>query len=170
MGTARAGVGSSSRQIGLETEEIAMRVSECMTREVKIANPDQSLRNAAQAMAEVGAGVLPVGDNDRLVGMITDRDIAIRGVAQGRGPDDKVRDVMTAEIRYCFEDEDIGDVLRNMGDIQVRRLPVLDRNKRLVGIISLGDLAADGSRVGTRTAETLTRISEPGGQHTQAAH
>jgi CBS domain-containing protein len=102
-----------------------MRVSECMSTDVRIASPDETLRQAAQAMADLDAGVLPVGDNDRLVGMITDRDIAVRGVADGKGPDAKVREVMSAEVRYCFDDEDADDVLKNMGDIQVRRLPVL---------------------------------------------
>jgi CBS domain-containing protein len=107
-----------------------------------------------------------VTDNDRLVGMISDRDIAIRGVAMGRGPDARIGDVMTSDVKYCFEDQDLEEVCTNMGDIQVRRLPVLDRNKRLVGIIALGDIArahpADG------TAEALSQISRPGGQHAQA--
>ncbi|WP_029010085.1 CBS domain-containing protein [Azospirillum halopraeferens] len=118
-----------------------MRVSEAMTRDVRVAGPDQSIRDAARMMADINAGVLPVGENDRLVGMITDRDIAIRAVAQGKGPDAKVRDVMTADVRYCFDDDDVESVARSMGDNQVKRLPVVNRDKRLVGIISLGDLA-----------------------------
>ncbi|TGS81019.1 CBS domain-containing protein, partial [Mesorhizobium sp. M2D.F.Ca.ET.178.01.1.1] len=93
---------------------------------------------------KLDAGVMPVGENDRLVGMITDRDMVIRGIALGKGPDTKVRDVMSQEVRYCFDDEDVDHVLANMGDLQVRRLPVLNRDKRLVGIISLGDLARKG--------------------------
>jgi CBS domain-containing protein len=143
----------------------AMRVSEAMTRDVRVASPDQTIREAAMAMADLDAGVLPVGDNDRLVGMITDRDIAIRAVAQGRGPDTRVRDVMTREVRYCFEDEDLDHVARNMGDIQVRRLPVVNRDKRLVGIISIGDLAhAEGPMP---AGEAIARVSEPSGQHNQ---
>src|ERR671933_1354767 len=118
-----------------------MRVSETMTRDVRIASPDQSIREAARIMAEIDAGVLPVGENDRLVGMITDRDIAIRAVAEGKGPDTSVREVMTEDVKYCFEDEDTDHVARNMADQQVRRLPVVNRDKRLVGILSLGDLA-----------------------------
>jgi CBS domain-containing protein len=120
-----------------------MKVSEAMTRDVRVANPDQSIREAAQMMVDLDAGALPVGAEDRLIGMITDRDIAIRGVAKGRTPDTPVRDVMTAEVKYCFEDEEIENVARNMADIQVRRLPVVNREKRLVGIIAIADLAAN---------------------------
>jgi len=120
-----------------------MKVSEAMTRDVRVANPDQSIREAAQMMVDLDAGALPVGAEDRLIGMITDRDIAIRGVAKGRTPDTPVRDVMTANVKYCFEDEEIENVARNMAEIQVRRLPVVNRDKRLVGIIAIADLAAN---------------------------
>jgi CBS domain-containing protein len=145
-----------------------MKVSNCMTRNVQIANPEQSIREVAEMMGRLDAGAMPVGDNDRLVGMITDRDIAIRGVALGKGPDAKVRDVMSAEVKYCFDDEEVEDVLGNMGDLQVRRLPVLNRDKRLVGIISLGDLAANGEAA--QAGEALSGISKPGGEHSQTAH
>jgi len=118
-------------------------------------------------MADIDAGVLPVGENDRLVGIITDRDIAIRGVAEGKGPDAKVREIMSKEVKYCFEDEDIDDVLENMGDLQVRRLPVLSREKRLVGIVSLGDLAGNEAE---EAGEALSSISRPGGEHSQTQH
>ena len=128
-----------------------MHVNEAMSTDVKIASPDQTIKEAASLMAEIDAGILPVGDNDRLVGMITDRDIAIRGVAKGLKPDAKVRDVMSKEVMYCFEDQDIEDVALNMADLKVRRLPVLNREKRLVGILSLGDIAmADGPDFGGR--------------------
>ncbi len=145
-----------------------MKVSDCMTRNVRIADPDQTIRQAARTMASLDAGVLPVGENDRLVGIITDRDIAIRGVGEGKGPEAKVREVMSQEVRYCFEDEDVDDVLHNMGDLQVRRLPVLDRDKHLVGIISIGDIAKNGEAAGT--GEALGDISKPGGPHSQTAH
>ncbi|RUU13066.1 CBS domain-containing protein [Mesorhizobium sp. USDA-HM6] len=146
-----------------------MKVGNCMTRDVKIANPEQSIRDVAQMMASLDAGVMPVGDNDRLVGMITDRDIVVRGVALANGPDAKVRDVMSVgEVRYCFDDEDIEHVLANMGNLQVRRLPVLNRDKRLVGIISLGDLAKSGEAA--EAGEALGSISVPGGEHSQTAH
>jgi len=89
-----------------------------MTSEVRIVSPDQTIKEAAKIMADIDAGVLPVGENDRLVGIITDRDIAIRGVAEGKGPDAKVREIMSKEVKYCFEDEDIDDVLENMGDLR----------------------------------------------------
>ena len=121
-----------------------MRVSEAMTRDVRVATPGQSIRDAAKTMAEIDAGVLPVGENDRLIGMITDRDIAIRAVAADKGPQTPIRDIMSKEVLYCFEDDDVDDVVQNMADIKVRRLPVLNHEKRLVGILSLGDIARGG--------------------------
>jgi CBS domain-containing protein len=142
-----------------------MKVSEIMSRPVRIASPSQSICHAAQMMAEEDIGVLPVGENDRLVGMITDRDIALRAVAQHKSPDTSIREVMSSEVLYCMEDDDIEDVARNMGEQQIRRLPVLDAGKRLVGIVALSDLAqaAEPGEVGQAIAE----ISEPGGQHSQ---
>lgn len=145
-----------------------MRVNECMTREVKLTTPTESLKEAAQAMSDCDAGILPVTDGDRLIGIITDRDIAIRGVGEGLGPEAKVQDVMSREVLYCFDDEDSDDVLQNMGEIQVRRLPVVTRDKRLVGIVSLSDLAANGDTQGA--GEALENITRPGGRHTQKAH
>jgi CBS domain-containing protein len=143
-----------------------MRVSEAMTRDVRVARPDQSIQEAARLMLDLDAGALPVGENDRLVGMITDRDIAVRGVAEGKGPQTSVREVMTPDVRYCFEDEDLDTVARTMADQQVRRMPVMNRDKRLVGILSLGDMAIMQD---TRTAATaLGGISEPGGEHSQS--
>lgn len=142
-----------------------MKVSEAMTRDVRVANPNETLQEAARTMAGIDAGALPVGENDRLVGMITDRDIAIRAVAEGKGPDAKVRDVMSSEVMYCFDDDDMDKVCRNMADIQVRRLPVVDHDKHLVGILSLGDIASRGD---SHAGEALSGISRPGGQHTQA--
>ena len=144
-----------------------MKVGEIMTRGVKIASPDDTIQQAASRMAELDVGVLPVGENDRLVGMLTDRDIAIRAVAQGRGPDTKVREAMTPEVRYCFEDEDLDDVVQNMGENKVRRLPVMSRDKRLVGIVSFGDVALYGDSQQADTAATA--VSEPGGSHTQSS-
>jgi len=145
-----------------------VRVNECMTRDVTIANPQETICDAAKMMAECDAGVLPVGENDRLVGVITDRDIAVRAVAEGKGPDVRIRDVMSGEVRYCFEDDDIDEVLANMGELQVRRLPVLNRDKRLVGIVSLSDLATNGAS--TKAGKALTDIARPGGEHSQTRH
>ena len=144
-----------------------MKINECMTRDVCTISPDRTVQEAARVMAAMDIGALPVGDNDRLVGMITDRDIAVRAMSERMGCDTPVRDVMTRDIKYCFEDEDIAHVASNMGDIQVRRLPVLDRGKRLVGIVALGDLAR--LRAGRRTiGDTLCEVSRQGGQHNQS--
>jgi CBS domain-containing protein len=143
-----------------------MKVSEAMSRDVRVCNPEHSIRECAKTMAEIDAGAIPVGENDRLVGIITDRDIAIRAVAAGKGPDTPVREVMSKEVKYCFEDEDLDHVAQNMGDIQVRRLPVVNRDKRLVGFLSLGDLATRQQKI---AGKAVSGISKPGGQHTQSA-
>jgi CBS domain-containing protein len=145
-----------------------MKVRDAMTATVCLANPDWSIREAARAMAEQDIGSLPVSNDDRLVGMVTDRDIAVRAVAQGLGPDTPVREVMSDHVMYCHEDDELDDVARNMGDIQVRRLPVVNRDKRLVGIITLSDLAhrEQAETIG----EAVAGISVPGGTHSQAAH
>lgn len=122
-----------------------MKISEIMTRNVQTTSPEQSIREAAATMARLDSGALLVNENDRLVGMVTDRDIAIRAVAEGLGAETPVRQVMSGDIRYCFEDEDVQHVAANMADLQVRRLPVLNREKRLVGVVSLGNIASSGS-------------------------
>ena len=143
-----------------------MRVSEAMTRDVRVATPGQPIRDVARMMAEIDAGAMPVGENDRLIGMITDRDIAVRAVAQGKGPDTPVREVMSTEVLYCYEDDELERVAKNMGDVQVRRLPVVNRDKRLVGIVSLGDLAKNEKEAG---GKAVSGVSKPGGQHSQRA-
>src|ERR1044072_5529215 len=122
-----------------------MKVREAMTRDVRLVKPDQPISEAAKLMAELDIGALPVEENDRLVGMITDRDIAVRAVAAGRGPDTAVREVMSGEIKYCYDDQSVDEVTQNMGELRIRRLPVLNRDKQLVGILSLCDLAIDES-------------------------
>jgi len=143
-----------------------MKVSEIMTRDVLLASPGQRLRDVAAEMEKHDIGVLPVSDKDRLVGMITDRDIAVRGISHGLGPDAPVRDVMSGNVRYCFEDEDIDDLAQNMADEQIRRLPVLNHDKRLVGIISLGDLAL--TQEGHAGELALSGICQTGGLHCQS--
>jgi CBS domain-containing protein len=150
------------------TRRHAMKISECMTRDVKVADPNHTIQDAAKLMAENDFGSLPVGENDRLIGMITDRDIAVRAIARGKGLDCTIREAMSPDILYCFEDQEIDEVLDNMGDIQVRRLPVLSRDKRLVGIISLGDLDKPEKR--KETGDALSGITRHGGEHSQAAH
>ncbi|MEK9280823.1 MULTISPECIES: CBS domain-containing protein [unclassified Bradyrhizobium] len=141
-----------------------MLVREAMTTEPKVVNPQDTIQSAAELMSALGVGFLPVGADDRLVGMITDRDIAIRAIGKGRGPETPVAEAMTADVMYCFEDEDVEAACQSMGDLQVRRLPVLNSDKRLVGVIALGDVArkANGS-----AGVALAQISEPGGEHTQ---
>ena len=143
-----------------------MKVSKAMTREVRTVSPDETIRDAARTMSEIDAGALPVGENDRLVGMITDRDIALRAIGQGKGPDTAVRDVMSAGIKYCFEDDDTEEVARNLGQQQLRRLPVLNRDKRLVGILALADIAVNAGR--DAAGEAITGVSQPGGSHNQS--
>jgi len=142
-----------------------MKIKDLMTPSVRTAGLNDTLRDAALVMAECDVGCLPVADGDRLVGMITDRDIAVRGVALGKNGDASVSEVMTAQVLYCFADESVEDVCANMGDIQVRRLPVLNQDKRLVGIVSLADLATSANSESTSMAfEAITR---PGGEHSQ---
>jgi CBS domain-containing protein len=145
-----------------------MQIREAMTSEVRTVSPQASLQEAAQLMAEIDAGALPVEDGDRLVGMITDRDIAVRGVAKGKGPDTKVADVMSKEVLYCFDDEDIGDVCANLAELQLRRLPVINREKRLVGIISLADIVSASDS--NNAAQALEGITRPGGAHNQSSN
>jgi CBS domain-containing protein len=145
-----------------------MKVKDVMTTDVVIARPDQSIAEAARMMAQCDSGALPVGEDDRLVGMITDRDIAIRAIAKDRGPDTPIREAMSKEVLYCFQDEDVEHVADNMGEQQVRRLPVLDRDKRLVGIVSLGDLATNSKP--KTSGQAIAAISRPGGPHDQVLH
>ena len=142
-----------------------MKVEDIMTRDVRLVGPDETIQAAAAMMIDLDAGVLPVADGDRLVGMITDRDIALRGVAEGKSPDTPVREVMSAEVHYCFDDQDTDEIATNMAEQQIRRLPVLDRDKRLVGIVSLGDLA--NRRDNGEAGDALSGISRPGGEHRQ---
>ena len=144
-----------------------MQVIAAMTKDVELARPTQTIRLAAVLMGTTDCGALPVADKDSLVGMITDRDITIRAVAAGKGPNTLVRDIMSAEVLYCFEDQELDEVAKNLSDVKVRRLPVMNREKRLVGILALGDLARKAN--GTDPAgDALKAISEPGGEHSQS--
>jgi CBS domain-containing protein len=119
-----------------------MQIKEAMTRDVDMADPDMTIDKAAKLMAKDDIGFLPVSENDRLIGMLTDRDIAVRAVARGKDASrTKVRDVMTDHVLYCYEDEGIDTAAENMANLQIRRMPVVNRDKRLVGIISLADIA-----------------------------
>jgi len=141
-----------------------MKIEDVMTHDVAVASPDETIQQAARLMDELDVGALPVADNERLVGMITDRDIVIRAVADGLGPDALVRDAMTPDVKYCFCDQEIAEVSDNMADIQIRRLPVVDRDKRLVGIVALGDIATSSEN--ECVTDALAGISRP---HTDGA-
>ncbi len=142
-----------------------MKVSEVMTRDVQTVSADQPVREAASFMLSADAGSIPVMEAGKLIGMITDRDIAVRGVAKGFGPDTSVRELMTDDIICARIDEDVEEVADKMSEAQVRRLPVVDEQDRLCGIVSLGDLARDAD---PDTAEqVLEDIAQPGGQHQQ---
>lgn len=142
-----------------------MKIANIMSRDVHFIGPETTLREAAQKMKEIDSGALPVAEHDKLIGMLTDRDIVIRGIAAGKDPDAKVRDTMSHEIKYCYEDEDVQHVAENMGELQIRRLPVMSREKRLIGFVSLADICR-GSL--PQTARALHGISKPGGQHNQS--
>lgn len=139
-----------------------MIVKECMTKRVELVTPSTSITEAAQKMRDGDFGILPVQDNDRLVGMLSDRDIAIRCVAEGRDYKNlNVGQVMSDKVLYCFEDQDIEEVTRNLGDNQIRRLPVLNREKRLVGIVALSDLT-EADIDSEQLHSTLNKIGQPG--------
>ena len=142
-----------------------MKVSEFMTPAVAMVAPNDPIVLAAQKMERRDCGALPVASEDRLVGMITDRDIAIRGIGTKRGPDTPVSEVMTTEVMYCYEDAPVEDALDSMADQQVRRMPVLDRDKTLVGILTLSDAA----KAMTHTSgAALGLIAEPSALHSQS--
>lgn len=143
-----------------------MKIRDLMTPGVRTISPEASIRDAARLMAEADIGAIPVASGDRLAGMVTDRDIVIRAVASGKAADATVGEVMSHEVLYCREDDDIQDVCENMSDLQIRRLPVVNAAKRLVGIVSLADIAdrADAEEVG----EALEAITRRGGHHNQS--
>lgn len=138
-----------------------MQVGDLMTRAVELISPTDSIQEAARKMADDDFGVLPVAEYDRLVGVITDRDIVTRAVARGRMPDKTyVRDVMSTDVKYVYEDDSSDEAARRMARLQVKRLPVLNREKRLVGILSLGDMATTRLTV-DKAGEALSAISRP---------
>ncbi len=142
-----------------------MKISDVMTREVATVTTEQTAQEAANFMLTGDTGSIPVMDGDKLIGMITDRDIAVRGVAKGHGPDSPVRDLMTSGVICAGIDDDIDDVAAKMSEAQVRRLPVIDANERLCGIVSLGDLSRETDSQAAEQA--LEGVSQPGGQHRQ---
>ena len=142
-----------------------MKVSEVMTREVQTVRPDQPVQDAASFMLSADAGSIPVTDGDRLIGMITDRDIAVRGVAKGYGPDTPVRELMTGDIICARVDDNVEEVATKMSEARVRRLPVIDSQEKLCGIVSLGDLSRETDD--ETATQALEGVSQPGGEHRQ---
>lgn len=143
-----------------------MKVYECMTQGVDVVMPHEPIANAARLMRDGEVGFLPVAEDGKLVGIITDRDMVIRALAHDRGPDTPVREAMSRELLlFCFDDDELDDAAAKMSDGQVRRLPVLNHEKRLIGVISLGDIAQATDDDGTRAGETLSKVTEAGGRH-----
>ena len=136
------------------------QICDVMTRNPRVVSPLDTMRHAAQCMEDLNVGVVPVCDGAKLLGMVTDRDITVRGVAAGKMADTPVTEVMSQHVRWCYEDQDIDEVMDEMRDAQIRRLPVVNHDKKLVGIVSLGDLADRGSD-DKRVGETLKDISTP---------
>ncbi len=138
-----------------------MEVREIMTPKVDLLTPDDTLERAAQLMRDDDIGSIPIQNGDRLVGMLTDRDIAVRAVAEGKNiHETHVSEAMSSPILYCYEDDDVEKVAENMGENQIRRLPVLNRNKRLVGIVSMGDLVCEEGSAKC-CGRALREISQP---------
>src|SRR5436190_14475097 len=151
----------SNRDEFTKTKEVFMRVAEIMTRDPEVLPSDFILKDAALKMQQLDVGMLPIRDGDRLVGMLTDRDITLRATAEGRDPTKtRVREVMTPEVVYCFEDQDVSEAAKLMQEKQIRRLPILNREKRLVGIVSLGDLAVHSAEEMT-VSKTIKEVSAP---------
>ena len=136
------------------------KLKDLMSRDVKVISPDMTIEDAAKIMRDGDFGMMPVGEDDRLIGAISDRDIAIRAVAEGKGVGTKIRDVMSEGVAWAYEDDSVEEAAKIMSERQVRRLPVVDRNKRLVGIVALGDFAVESSEI-RPAAQALSEISKP---------
>ena len=136
------------------------KLKDVMSRDVKVISPDATIREAARKMLEGDFGMMPVGENDRMIGAISDRDIAILGVADGKDPNTKVRDVMSEGITWAYEDDSVDEAAKIMSEHQIRRLPVVNSDKRLVGIVALGDFAVESSDI-EPAADALSEISKP---------
>ena len=144
------------------------QIKDVMTPDFKWMAPDSPVAQIAQEMRDRDCGFMPLAENDKIIGMVTDRDITVRAVAEGKNPQEVTgRDIMTAKTYYCYDDQDVEEVCNNMGEIQVRRLPVVNRDKRLVGIVSMGDLAQSASR--PNVGQTEQQITAGVQQKKQAA-
>lgn len=144
-------------------------IREVMTPDVQTISPQETIQRAAQMMDDLNVGAIPVCDGDKLVGMITDRDITVRSVAAGQSPDQCfVGDVMSTDVRTCYSNQDIDEVMNTMGDVQIRRVPVIDaQSKQLVGIVSLGDIATKSAQSADGTLDEISSPSEPDREETR---
>jgi CBS domain-containing protein len=136
------------------------KLKDVMSRDVLVISPDDTIREAAQQMRKGNFGMMPVGENDRMIGAISDRDIAIRAVGEGKDPGTKVRDVMSEGIIWAYEDDSVDDAAKLMSEHQIRRLPIVNADKRLVGIVALGDFAVESADI-EAAGEALSEISKP---------
>ena len=142
-------------------EEINMEnLNDVMSRDVQVISPDATIREAAQQMRDGDFGMMPVGENDRMIGAISDRDIAIRAIADGKDSSSKVREVMSEGIIWAYESDTVENVAKIMSDHQIRRLPIVNADKRLVGIVALGDFAVESADI-KLASEALSEISKP---------
>jgi CBS domain-containing protein len=148
-------------------EESAMKITDVMTPNPEVVTPDQPIQEAARRMLDADTGALPVGEDQRLIGMVTDRDITVRAVAEGRGPETPVREVMSEKLLFAWDDQDVDEVAMQMSDAQVRRMPILSRQEeRLVGMVSIGDLVQ--ANQGEAAGVAVAGVTEPGGEHNQS--
>ena len=136
------------------------KLKDLMSPDVKVISPDMTIGDAARKMRDGDFGMMPVGEDDRLIGTISDRDIVIRAVAEGKDAGTPVRDVMSEGVAWAYEDDSVEEAAKIMSERQVRRLPVVDHNKRLVGIVALGDFAVESSEI-PPVAQALSEISKP---------
>jgi CBS domain-containing protein len=142
-----------------------MKISDCMSHNVRLCAPNDTIQDAARTMKEMDVGLLPVGENDRLVGAISERDIVIRALAAGKPLDTPVREVMSHGIETCFDTDTVKDVADRMADLQIRRMPVLNEQKRLVGIVSLGDISKGEQSHGGRALKGISKTAVGGAHH-----
>ena len=136
------------------------KLKDVMSRDVQVISPDETIKEAAQQMRKGDFGMMPVGENDRMSGTISDRDIVIRAVAEGKDPSTKVREIMSEGIVWAYEEDSVDDAAKLMGDRQIRRLPIVNADKRLVGIVALGDFAVESADIEI-AGEALSEISKP---------
>jgi CBS domain-containing protein len=135
-----------------------MKIKDVMTPDVRFVTPDTPVSEIARQMRDEDIGVVPVAENDRLIGMVTDRDIVVRCVPEGNLEAATARMAMSPRVLYCYDDQSVNEILENMAEEQVRRMPVVNRDKRLVGVVSIGDLSQKSQR---KAGESLKGISQP---------